>query len=220
MPNSLIILLSLLLTSAGPVFADPAPKVPPTTQAVAPQMTPPTSGESLQKGVERVAPARQGNSVQPKEGTRAIFDVLLFLVLAAGIIWGVKSVVGMVKSLSMNGLQKMRLKKFEDLSPMVIRSLKSLGTSLWGESRPWSTTFSIIPRSDRWILSDRRRNNFMFTVDEETRLEVSLRDTNLKVRVTLLNGARADRVYDCRDFSEQELGARLQEVRLMIAGQA
>jgi hypothetical protein len=139
--------------------------------------------------------------------------LLFFLFLAVCTVltakWGWRT----AKVISMDGLHKMRYRKFRTLSPMVTRSLEELGTLLWGKNRLWVRNFSITTTSDRWFLRDGKGELFFRRSGGGTCLEVCLRDTNLKVRITLLNGVRANRIFECGNFSEEELAARLEEVR-------
>ncbi len=173
---------------------------------------------------ERSAPGEGSGTpvVTPAHEERAGVPVrlLFYLLLAGGAALTVKGAFRTAKVISMDGLNKMRFRKFRKLSPMVTRSLEKMGTSLWGKNRLWVRNFSITRESDRWLLRDGRRELFFHKSEVKNCLEVCLRDTNLKVKIRLLNGQRADRIMECGSFSEEGLVECLEEARVCLSGKS
>ena len=117
-----------------------------------------------------------------------------------------------VNTLSMDKVKKIRVDKYTALSPMVTRSLKKFGRSLWGRNFPWSKKYYIYPGSDRWLLCDGKYDKLARTPQAKNRLEVCMRSTYFKIKLKRLNGARVDVSVTCKDLSEQELREKLKEV--------
>ena len=142
---------------------------------------------------------------------------LLILVSAAGVFWVVFTVIRQIKFLFMDNATKQRIEKYNSLSPMVIRSLKRLGASLWGNNYVWAKRYYVSKHGDRWLLCDGKnvKNGKKSLVNN--RLEVCMRDSNFKLKVTRLNGVGVDVAVICKDFSEQELTERLMEIRALLA---
>jgi hypothetical protein len=146
--------------------------------------------------------------------------LLFYLLLACGAALTVKGAFSTAKVISMDGLNKMRFRKFRQLSPMVTRSLEIMGTSLWGKNRLWAKNFSITRESDRWLLRDGGRELIFHKSEVKNCVEVCLRDTNLKVRIRLLNGQRTDKIMECMSFSEEGLVECLEEARVCLSGKS
>ncbi len=155
-----------------------------------------------------------------EERAGAPVRLLFYLLLACVVALTVKGMFRFVTVISMDGLNRMRLKKFNSLSPMVTRSLEKMGTSLWGKNRLWVTNYSITMESDRWLLRDAKRELLIHSRRERNCLEVCLRDTNLKVKIRLLNGQPADRIMECWSFSEAGLVKSLEEARVCMSGKS
>ena len=143
----------------------------------------------------------------------AIMRVLLFGVFATGIYWFVGVVLRRVKLLSMDRLAKMHVEKYNSLAPMVTRSLKILGISLWGKNHLWSKKYYISKRSDRWLLCDSKSGTNGLKSPVKNRVEVCMRTSNFKLKITRLNGFDVNVSVTCKDFSEKELAERLSELR-------
>ncbi len=153
----------------------------------------------------------------PRGESNGVIKLFLFIVIAIAALLLAIVAVRTLRYLSLGGLKKMRLKKFKMLSPMVTRSLGVLATSLWGENHLWSTQYCILEKNDRWLLHDRKRNFFFRSVPEKNCLEVCMKDTNLRIKIYLLQGARANVVMECSGFSEPGLKECLEKGRGIIA---
>ena len=81
----------------------------------------------------------------------------------------------------------------------------------------WAKRYYISKRSDRWLLCDGKnvKNGQKSLV--KNRLEVCMRDSNFKLKITRLNGVGVDVAVTCNDFSEKELTERLKEIRALLA---
>jgi hypothetical protein len=174
-----------------------------------------------QVGAEPAKPAKKipelASSSWKSDVVGFVARLLLIGVLAAGVFWVVFMVIRQVKFLFMDNMVKQHVEKFNSLSPMVTRSLKKLGMSLWGKNRLWAKRYYISKRSDRWLLCDGKNvlDNQKSLV--KNRLEVCMRDSNFKLRITQLNGVGVDVAVTCKDFSEKELAERLNEIRALLA---
>jgi hypothetical protein len=146
---------------------------------------------------------------QPYTGLIKLF---LFLIMTIGATVVARALLWGYRFLSMSGLSKMRLKRFNSLSPMVVRSLESMASSLWGENHLWSRKYHIVKKRDRWLLLDRTSTNVFRTTPEKNCVEISLRDTNLKIKLLLINGIRVNMTLECRDCSETALVKSLEEI--------
>lgn len=96
---------------------------------------------------------------------------------------------------------------------MVKRSLKMLGTSLWGKNYAWSKKYYIFKRVDRWLLCDGKTGTYGLKSRAKNRVEVCMRTSNFKLKIVRLNGVDVDISFTCKDFSEKELTERLIELR-------
>ena len=143
--------------------------------------------------------------------------IVLIGVLAASVFWIVGLVIRRGKLMLMDNVARLYVEKYNSLSPMVIRSLKELGTSLWGKNFLWSKKYHIIKRSDRWLLCDGKIAKGDLPSPAKNRIEVCLRDLNFTLKITRLNGVGVDMAVTCRDFSKMELAERLLEIRSLIA---
>ena len=174
-----------------------------------------------QKGPEPAKPVLKNSYGVSHPGTPKMIigivaRLLLLGALAAGFFWLVSIVIRRVKYQFMDNVTKMNLKKYNDLSPMVTRSLKNMGTALWGKNRLWSKKYYIVKRNDRWLLCDDKADQKSQKSLAKNRLEVCMRDVNFKLRITRLNGVGVDMAVTCKDFSEQELAERLKEIRTLF----
>lgn len=130
---------------------------------------------------------------------------MLLIILSSGVLWAVLSGIRILKSSSMDTVQKMHKNLYNSLSPLVMKVLGKMGASLWGRNLPWSKNFYIYQRSDRWLLCDGKEDKINKIFQARTRVEVCLRSTYFKIRITRLNGVNADISLTCKDFSELEL---------------
>ena len=168
--------------------------------------------------VEKRLNSGSGREVAESKGdTNSVVKLFLFLISAIAALLLARAVVQGVRFLSLNGLKKMRIQKFNSLTPMVNRSLVKVASLLWGENHLWSTNFYIEAKNDRWILHDRKRSNIFSITPEKNCLEVCLKDTNFRIRIILLNGDRANIVLQCSGFSENGLKECLEKARGIIA---
>ncbi len=209
----LVVFLAVIIT-APTVHGEPvADSTTQLQQPMSHQSVATYNSHSSARTGPNIATATSIGASERDDRATAPVRLLFYLLLAFGAGATVKGAWRTARVLSMDGLNKMRFRKFRSLSPMVIRSLESVGTSLWGKNRLWVRNYSITTRSDRWLLCEGKREIFFRKRETRNCLEVCLRDTNLKVRITLLNGVRGDRVLECRSFSEEELVAQLEEFR-------
>ncbi len=215
-------MIMLLLTITTPLPAMSAVDKPLQTRT---ERQNPVPGESAQtvpemRGTEKTAVKPKPGSndrVSPREPSNSlIVNLSLFLVMGIAALLLVRAVIRAVRFMSMSGLTKMRHEKFNVLSPLVIRSLENMATPLWGENHAWLRKYHIKKKRDRWILCDRKRDGFIRSQSEKNSVEISLRDTNFRVNIILLNGMRKNVIMECRDFSESELVTSLEKVKSVI----
>jgi hypothetical protein len=177
--------------------------------------------KEYQVGAEPVKPAKKNPDRASSAGKTDVVGflarLLLIGVLSAAVFWVVFRVIRQVKFLFMDNLEKQHVKKYISLSPMVTRSLKRLGASLWGKNHVWAKKYYISKRSDRWLLCDGKNGKNDQKSLVKNRLEVCMRDSNFKLKITRLNGVSVDVAVTCKNFSEQELTERLKEVRALLA---
>ena len=167
--------------------------------------------ESIQGKPESPAPSR------PLQGSAKLALRLLLLgVLLAATYWLAVKGSRLIQSLFLDRTGKLRLQRFNSLSPMVKRSLHKLGTSLWGRNLPWRHNYSILTRNERWLLCEGNRGRSSAASTEMNRIEVSMRGSNFKLRITCLNGVAVDKTVACKDFSKEELTRRLSEIRAIV----
>ncbi len=145
--------------------------------------------------------------------------ILLVILLATGFYGGVRLLIKRAQYLFLDAMSKEYLKKYNSLSPLVVRSLRKLGRSLWGRNFLWSKKYYVEKRSERWLLSDGKRDRYSQNPLERNRLEVCLRDTNFRLRITRRDGEDVDLSLLCVDFSEKELLQKLEELRLLFKGE-
>ena len=112
----------------------------------------------------------------------------------------------------MDNARKMRQGKFQALSPMVRGVLKKTGNSLWGRNLPWSRKYYIYERSERWLLCDGREEKLNNISEARTRIEINLRSTYFKVKLTRFNNVRTNIRVSTHDLSKRELFEGLQEI--------
>jgi hypothetical protein len=204
-----------------PAFAEPAGEGASSSQVESKQLSPgratiPLTHDSPK--IEKRLNSGSGREVAESKGeTNAVVKLFLFLISAIAALLLARAVIKGVQFLSLNGLKKMRIQKFNSLTPLVNRSLVNVATSLWGENRLWSTNFYIEANNDRWILHDRKRSNIITITPEKNCLEVCMKDTNFRIRIILLNGDRANIVLQCSGFSENGLRECLEKARGIIA---
>ena len=121
-----------------------------------------------------------------------------------------------LKSQSTDQSKKRQQDRYNSLTPMVTKALKKMGASLWGRNLPWSRNYYIYQRSDRWLLCDGKEDKENHIFQARTRIEVCLRSTYFKIRITRLNGIRVDISLTCNDLSEWELQQGLREISFDI----
>ncbi len=173
-------------------------------------------GSYTLKEAKGLKSATDRDTSAPRGESTGVVKLFLFMIFAIAALLLARVVVRIVRFMMLDGLKKMRLKKFNALSPMVTRSLKAAAASLWGENHLWVTNFCITEKNDRWILDDRKRTNLVNSVVEKNCLEVCLKDTNLRVKIVLLNGARANVGLECNGFSENGLMVCLEKAKGII----
>jgi hypothetical protein len=173
-----------------------------------------------QVGAEPAKPAKKVPNVASSAGQTDVVGflarLLLIGVLSAGVFWIVFSVIRRVKFMFMDKGAQIHFKKYYSLSPMVTRSLKRLGTSLWGKNFLWSKKYYVTKRSDRWLLCDGKNYNNVQPSLAQNRLEVCMRDSNFKLKITRVNGVGVDIAVMCKDYSERELVEKLKELHSLF----
>jgi hypothetical protein len=173
-----------------------------------------------QVGAEPAKPAKKSvdgaSQKRPIDFAGFISRLLLIGVLVAGVFWIVGILSRRVKFMFMDKMAQTHVKKYYSLSPLVTRSLKRLGTSLWGKNFLWSKKYYIIKRSDRWLLCDGKNAKKGQKSLVKNRLEVCMRDSNFKLKITRLNGVGVDVAATCKDYSERELTEKLTELRALV----
>ena len=142
-----------------------------------------------------------------------VVRLLLLGVFATGVYWCAGVVIRRIKCQCMDKLARMHAEKYNSLAPMVKRSLKMLGTSLWGKNYAWSKKYYIFKRVDRWLLCDGKTGTYGLKSRAKNRVEVCMRTSNFKLKIVRLNGVDVDISFTCKDFSEKELTERLIELR-------
>ena len=177
--------------------------------------------EDYQGGIDPAKTRKKKTEAAPFKPADARFNetfikVILFIASAAGVLWAVIAGLRYLKSLSIDSSEKKKLDRYNSLSPMVTRALKKTGASLWGRNLPWSKNYYIYQRSDRWLLCDGKEDKESKMFQARTRIEVCLRSTYFKIRITRLNGGRADISLTCQDLSEWELMEGLREISFDI----
>jgi hypothetical protein len=173
-----------------------------------------------QLGAEPAKPAKKipdgASSAGKTDVVGFLARLLLIGVLAAAVFWVVFSMIRRVKFMFMDKGAQIHFKKYSSLSPMVTRSLKRLGTSLWGKNFLWSKKYYVIKRSDRWLLSDGKNDRNIQPSPVKNRLEVCMRDSNFKLKITRVNGVGVDIAVMCKDYSERELVEKLKELHSLF----
>jgi hypothetical protein len=141
---------------------------------------------------------------------------ILLVVSAIGIFWSVLAGIRYLKSLSMDKSEKMKQDRYNSLTPMVAKCLGNMGASLGGRNWPWSKKYYIYERSDRWLLCDGKedKNNKIFKA--RTRVEVALRSTYFKIKISRLNKVSVDISLTCKDLTKWELMEGLEKLRFEI----
>ena len=177
--------------------------------------------EDYQGGAAPSPTHKKKSAAAPNEPADSRFyesfqKISFFAVLAAGVLWGIFAGIRFLKSLSTDKSQKLSLDRYNSLSPMVTKTLKKMGTSLWGRNAPWSTNYYIYHRSDRWLLCDGKEDKNTNTFEAHTRVEVCLRGAYFKIKVTRLNGVGVTISLRCQDVSERELNQGLKKISFDI----
>ena len=139
--------------------------------------------------------------------------VVLFSATAVGVILAIIAGIFLLKSLSIYKSKNMEQRLFNSLSPMVTKSLKKFGTALWGKNLPWSKNYYIYRRKFRWILCDGKEDKINKIFKAHTKVEVLLRRTYFKIKITRLNKSRASIALLCKGLSEWELKEKLEEIK-------
>jgi hypothetical protein len=141
---------------------------------------------------------------------------VFFIVVLVGVLWAVFTGIRAMKSLRRDNLQTIQQDRYNSLSPMVTKTLRKVGDSLWGRNRLWSKNYYIYERSERWLLCDGKEDKHNNIFKARTRIEVCLRSTYFKIRISRLNKASVDISLTCKDLSKSELQAGLEEIRFTI----
>ena len=157
------------------------------------------------------------SSQGPVDIVGLIGRLLITVASTIGVFWIIVVAVRRLKVQFRDNVTKQYIERYNSLSPMVIRSLKKLGTSLWGKNFLWSKKYYIAKRSDRWLLCDGKCGKSGKIFPTNNRLEVCLRDVNFKLKITRLNGLDVDMSVTCKNFSEKELEERLKEIQSLFA---
>ena len=164
---------------------------------------------------ERGVATLQHSVKLPSPGSLSTLGIIKFLLIAIGLIafafLAAKGTNRMMKSLFRDKSEKKRLKKFGAVSPLVVRILKRHGTLLWGKNGFWSKKFHIITRSDRWLLTEGKTDDKNSISGASNCVEVSLRSSGFRVKVTRLNGVAVNIAFTCKNFSAIELEERVKE---------
>lgn len=218
--------LAAVLVAATPVLTAAAVENAPAAQAEAPQNETgkpgpaPTGGSDLPQ--ERKGPLTVSNrdTFSPRADASTALKLVFFAIIALAALLLTRGIIRKARFLTLDGLKKMRLKKFNSLSPAVLLALEGVGSSLWGGNGLLTAQYRIDIEKDRWVLSDLGRERLFRTIPERNCLEVCLRDTHFKVRIVLLNGNRTNITFDCSTTSVPELKSRLEEARAVIAEHA
>jgi hypothetical protein len=138
--------------------------------------------------------------------------IFAFILSAAIVLWLIFKGIHTLKTVSMDNSRKMRKGKYQTLSPMVKRILTKTGNSLWGRNIPWAKNFYIYERTDRWLLCDGKKERDAKISQARTRIEVCLRSTYFKIKLTRLNNAKSNIWVASHDFTKLELNRGLQEI--------
>jgi hypothetical protein len=177
--------------------------------------------EEYQKGVAPDKPRKKKTDATSNKPADARFyesciKWMLLVVSAITILWAVLAGIRYLKSLSLDTSEKMKQDRYNSLTPMVTKCLKNMGVTLWGRNWPWSKNYYIYQRSERWLLCDGKedKNNNIFKA--RTRVEVSLRSTYFKIKISRLNKASVDISLACRNLSKGELLEGLEKLRCAI----
>jgi hypothetical protein len=112
----------------------------------------------------------------------------------------------------MDKITQQYVKRYHAVSPMVMRSLRRVGRSIWGRNFLWYRKYYLTKRSGRWVLSDGKFDPFNPNSLPHNLLEVSLRDTNFKIRIARIRGTSVDQAVSSTGHSERELMEHLQRM--------
>ncbi len=137
-----------------------------------------------------------------------------FLLSAVAVLWGIFTGIRSMKTQAMDNSRQMRKGRSQALSPMVMRSLKKAGNSLWGRNLPWAKNYYCYERNGRWLLCDGKEEKANKISQARTRIEVYLRSSYFKLKITRLNNAKAAICLVSHDLSKRELDLGLQELIL------
>lgn len=144
--------------------------------------------------------------------------LVLVILLALAFFWAILKMFGSIRLLFMDNLTRQYRKRYRASSPMVMRSLRKVGRSIWGLNFPWSRQFYVTKRSDRWTLSDRRIDRGNPQNQPDNLLEVCLRDNNFKIQILRLRGEPAAIVVRSSGFSQKELWGHLTRMGEVFTG--
>jgi hypothetical protein len=141
---------------------------------------------------------------------------VFFIVVLVGVLWAVFIGIRAMRSPQRDNLQTMQQDRYNSLSPMVTKTLRKMGDSLWGRNWPWAKKYFIYERSTRWLLCNGKedKNNNIFKA--HTRIEVCLRSTYFKIRISRLNKVNVDISLKCKNLSKWELMEGLEKLRINI----
>ena len=169
-----------------------------------------------QKGAEQKSVVSKrgedGASLSHGKATQFLGTLLAVVLFALGLFQGFRRLLGFLQMLFLDDSAKKYVKQYRSLSPMVIRSLRQVGRSLWGRNYPWNRKFYLTKRSDRWVLSDRKIDRYDLNCTPDNLLEVCLRGDNLKIRVTRIKGVTVDIAVISSGYTRAELMGHLREV--------
>ena len=138
--------------------------------------------------------------------------IFAFVLSAAAVLWLVFALIRFMKTQSLDNARKMRQGKYQQLSPMVRRILRKTGNSLWGRNLPWAKNYYIYDRNERWLLCDGREEKINKISQARTRIEICLRSTYFKVKLTRLNNAKANIWVSSQGLSKRALMEGLEEI--------
>ena len=164
-------------------------------------------------------PTKKKNKVDAKPDKPAdqrfyqgFVKLFAFILSAVGVLWAIFTIIRVMKTLSTDNARKRRKNKYQTLSPMVTRLLKKTGSNLWGRNLPWSKNYYIYERTNRWLLCDGKEEKDNKISQARTKIEVRLRSTYFKIKLTRANGVKSNLQLTSNDYTKIELDHALQEL--------
>ncbi len=172
--------------------------------------------DEYQRGVESARPALILRSAVTASPSKSVGTLILVAALVATAFLAARGTNQTVKSLFMSKAERAHAKRFNTLSPMVVRILTLVGTSLWGKNLLMSKKFSIIKRSDRWLLCEGKIDDKNPPSTAKSRLEVCMRSNCFRLKITRLNGVAVKQEVMCNNFSAGELTEKVSEISALF----